>query len=286
MRDFDKAINVPDSQIFVRVELYNNSADTYRFKVSPKRVFNLDFEVKTLSNETLEHSQEYIIERSSDQPILYREYSLEPGERYAVVEDITDYISIEKPGVYMVNAKYFPELRIGEIEESLVSNTLTLSIRPGSSDVGPEVVLDPETGEPLQQRPIPPDEVIEYMLQARQRGDWDKFFLYIDLESLFLQDTRREESYRRMMSDAEQRAALREYRQSLMSQTTVDDLILTPTEFDIQKTTYTPTDAAVVVREKFAYPDFTEIKQYTYYLERRDTIWLVTNYELKNMGTE
>jgi len=286
IRYFDKAIYFLDSHIFIRVEVYNNSADTYRFKVSPNRVFNLDFEVKTLSNEVLEHSQEFIIERSSDQPVLYREYSLEPGERYAVVEDLTRYISIGKPGVYMIKAHYYPELSIGNSDTYLFSNTLTLSIRPGSSEIGPEIVIDRETGNILEQIPMPPDEVVEYMLKARQKGDWDKFFLYIDLESLYLKDGRREESYKRMMSDSERRTALSSYRDSLMNQATADEIILTPTEFDVLKTSYTRTDASVIVVEKFSYPDYTEIKQYTYYLSRRDTIWFITNYELRNIGTE
>ena len=286
IRYFDKAIYFPDSSIFVRVELYNNTADTYRFKVSPQRVFNLDFEVKTVSNELLEHAQEYIIARGSDQPVLYREYSLEPGERYAVVEDITRYVTIKRPGVYMVKALYYPELSIGSPYTALSSNTLTLSVQPGSSEVGPEIVIDRETGEILRQVDMPPDEVIDYTVRARQKGDWDKFFLYIDLEALYLTDRAREESYRRTMSDTERRSALAAYRRSLMAEVTPDDLLLTPTEFEIVKTSYTPTDASVIVIAKFAYRDYTEVKQYTYYLKRRDRVWLLTNYEIRNLGTE
>ncbi|MBN1686375.1 MAG: hypothetical protein JW852_06945 [Spirochaetales bacterium] len=286
IRYYDKAIYFPDSNIFVRVELYNNTADTYRFKVSPERVFNLDFEVRTVSNEQLQHAPEFIIKRASDQPVLYREYSLEPGERYAVVDDITRYISIRKPGVYTIRAIYYPELSIGSPGATLTSNALTLSVQPGSSEAGPAVVIDRETGEALQPVAIPPDEVIDYMLTARQKGDWNKFFLYIDLEALYLMDRAREESYKRSMSDTERRAALSAYRRSLMAETTADELLLTPFEYQIIKTSYTPTEASVIVIEKFAYPDYTEVKQYTYYLEKRDSIWLVTNYEIRNLGTE
>ncbi len=286
IRYYDKAIYFPDSRIFVRVELYNNTADTYRFKVSPNRVFNLDFEVKTLSNALIEHSQEFIIERTSDQPILYREYSLEPGERYAVVEDVTTYASVDKPGVYMITAIYYPELSISSPSVSMLSNTLTLSIQPGTSQAGPQIVIDRDTGNPLQPNPVPPDEVVQYLIKARQTGDWDKFFLYIDIEALYLNDRGREESYTRTMSDSQRREALAAYRNSLMRETTIDELVLIPTEFKVEKTTYTPTEASVLVTERFAYPDFTEIKQYTYYLTRHDRIWFVTNYEVRNMGTE
>ncbi len=286
IRFYDKEIYFPDSRIYLRAELYNNSPETYRFKVSPERVFNIDFEVKTLSNETLEHSKEFIIDKTSDQPVFYREYSLEPGERYAVVEDLTRYVSIRIPGVYLVKAHYHPELSIGPVPPSIPSNSLTLSVQPGSSEVGPTIIIDRDTGLELQQLPIPPDEVIDYLLKARQKGDWNKFFLYIDLERLYLRDRGREESYIRRMSDAERRAALLAYRTSLTQATTIDDLLLIPREFEIIKTIYTQTDASVLAIEKFAHPDFTEIRQYTYYLSKRDRIWLLENYEVKNLGNE
>ena len=286
IRYYDKAIYFPDSRIYLRAELYNNSAETYRFKVSPERVFNVDFEVKTLSNEVLEHSMEFIIDKNSDQPVLYREYSLEPGERYAVVEDLTRYISIGKPGVFVVKGFYHPELNVGTTTSKLDSNSLTLSVQPGTSEAGPMIIIDRETGEPLQQQPIPPDEVIDYLLRARQKADWDKFFLYIDIEGLYLKDRGREESYKRRMSDAERRAALQVYRATLTQATTTDDLLLIPREFEIIKTSYTQRDASVIVIEKFAYPDYTEVKEYTYYLSKRDSIWVLDNYEIKNLGTE
>jgi hypothetical protein len=124
------------------------------------------------------------------------------------------------------------------------------------------------------------------MLNARQRGDWDKFFLYIDVEGLYLQDRGREESYQRRLSDSERRAALRDYRDSLTRGTTVDEFLLIPTEFEIQKTSYTPVEAIVLVIEKFDYTDFTEVKQFTYYLRRRDRIWTLYNYEVQNLRTE
>ncbi len=286
VRFYDKAIYFPDSRIQILAEIYNNSPNTYRFKVSPERVFNLDFEVKTLANERLEHSREFTIDRNSDQPVLYREFSLEPGERYSVVEDLTRYISIEKPGVYMVRAYYHPELSVTPSAAALSSNLLTLSIQPGSGKVGPSIVIDRETGQVLQQLPIPPDEAIDYMLSARQKGDWDKFFLYIDVEELYLQDRGREQSYVRHMSDQERRAAIQAYRNSLMLETTVDEFLLIPTEFEVLKTSYTADEATVLVIERFTYTDYTEVKQYTYYLRRRDRIWHLYNYTLKNLRTE
>ena len=286
IRFYDKAIYFSDSRIYVRAEIYNNSPETFRFKVSPQRVFNIDFEVRTLANEQLEHSEQFIIDRNSDQPLLYREVSLEPGERYAVVEDLTDYVSITKPGTYTFRSTYHPELDINTTTMALTSNYLALSIHVGTVVDDPETIIDRDTGNVLQQQPLPPDEVIAYMLTARQKSDWNKFFLYIDIEGLYTQDRGNEESYTRRLSDSERREALRKYREALASETTTDDFLLIPTTYQITKTSYTPNEATVLVVEKFAYSDFTEVKQYTYYLRRRDTIWTLYNYEVQNLGTE
>ena len=286
IRFYNKEIYFTDSRIQILAEIYNNSPNTFRFKVSQERVFNLDFEVKTLTNERLEHSQEFIIDRNSDQPVLYREFSLDPGERYSVVENLDRFAIIERPGVYVIRGYYHPELSVGSSKIALASNYLTLSVQPGSVEIGPTIVIDRETGQLLRQTPIPPDEVISYMLRARQRYDWDKFFLYIDLEALYLQDRGREESYKRQMSDQERRAAISAYRESLMRETTVDEFMLIPYEFEVIKTSYTSNEATVLVIEKFAYSDYTEVKQYSYYLQRRDRIWLLYHYEVSNLRTE
>ena len=65
-----------------------------------------------------------------------------------------------------------------------------------------------------------------------------------------------------------------------------EDILVIPQEFEILNTQYTPSQGTVTVIEKFAYPDYTEVKEYTYYLERRENIWLIVNYEVMNIGTE
>ena len=59
-----------------------------------------------------------------------------------------------------------------------------------------------------------------------------------------------------------------------------------PHEFRILKTAYTETEGTVDVLVKIMYPDFTELKQYTYQLERQRGIWKIINYDVRNLGTE
>jgi hypothetical protein len=123
------------------------------------------------------------------------------------------------------------------------------------------------------------------MLNARHRSQWEKFFLYLDLESLYRSVPSRDERFRRM-TEEQQRATLGQFRKNLAAETVDEDILVIPASFEILQTAYTPSEGTVTVLERFRYPDYTELKRYTYYLERRDTVWLVTDYEVVNLGTE
>ena len=85
IRYFDKKIYYTDSPVQVKVEIINNSPDTFRFKSSELRCFNFEFDVKTLTNKKLDHSSEFIMDRSTNQQVFFREVSLAPGETYSIV---------------------------------------------------------------------------------------------------------------------------------------------------------------------------------------------------------
>ena len=46
----DKQIYVPGSEILVKFTIKNERGTTYRFRVAENRMFNVDFDVRTLSN--------------------------------------------------------------------------------------------------------------------------------------------------------------------------------------------------------------------------------------------
>ncbi len=113
----------------------------------------------------------------------------------------------------------------------------------------------------------------------------DKFLLYLDLESLFLRKPERARSYRRM-SEEDRKATLERFKDELKQQTVDRDILVIPTSFEIIHTGYTAFEATVIVTEKFQYPDYTEVKRYTYTLQRQNKIWIISDYEIQNLGTE
>lgn len=285
IRFFDKSIYYTDSPILLKVELMNNSSETYRFKLADIRSFSIDFSVKTLQNGILDHSDRFVLERNTNQRIFFREISLAPGESYSFIEELRRFITIDEPRQFIIQAFFYPELFSGSQPVRLVSNSLSLSIRPSVEGISLPVALDEETAMILREEALSPDQVVSYIIRARQMEHWDKFFLYLDLESLYLRIPGNEARYR-ASSEAERIRMVEEYREMLKSQTIDYDILLVPQEFRILKTTYTEEEGEVAVLMKIRYPDFTELKQYTYYLQKDRGIWYITNYDVRNLGTE
>ncbi len=270
--------------VLLDVALANDSSATFRFRVAENRFFNLDFEVSTPSNQLLDHAQEFIKSKNSNQPVIVREMSLEPGERYSITVSLEEFAAFRSAGLYTVQGLFYPELSISSAAP-LRSNPLSLSLRPAVIFPEEKARIEAETGALLAREPLPPDEVVSYTLRARQKSQWEKFFLYLDLESLYQSSPSRRESYRRL-SDENRRAALEGFRKQFQQKMVDNDIALVADDFEIQQTSYTPFEATVQVLEKFKERDFTELKRFTYSLTRRDRIWLITGYEAVNLGTE
>jgi len=274
------------SDIYVKISIINNSASTYHFKAALNKFFNLDFEVKTLSNLVLDHSEIFITQRNDpQQQVYFREVSLEPGEEYGFVVELRDYVEFENAGIYSVQALFYPDLLKQEKSIHIKSNKLTLSLRPPVILKEMQAVIDIETGESLQPELLPPDEVVSYMLRARQRSQWEKFFLYIDLERLLLQNPSRAARYKKL-PQGEREKVLNDFREEMMQEKIEEDMLVIPRSFEIVQTTYTPVRGSVIVLEYFDYRDYTEKKQYTYYVEKNDRFWFVVGYTLRSIGTE
>jgi hypothetical protein len=168
----------------------------------------------------------------------------------------------------------------------LQSNPLSLNVRPalGNGD-GRKFQLDQDTMEILSRESLPPDKVVEYTIVARQKSQWNKFFLYLDIESLLIRTPEKKQQYQRESEDGRSRM-IDEFKKVLMQETVDQDINTIPDDFQISETNYTADKGTVKVIEKFRYKNFDLKKLYTYYLERRDDIWYIVDYLVKNLGTE
>jgi hypothetical protein len=307
IRFFDRRIYyVEGDPIYIQVTITNNSPATYRFKLADERVFSLEFDVKTVSNRSLEPSDVLVRKRTQYQQIFFREIAVESGESFSFVEDLRNYVNVKEPGSLVVKAYLYPELfRPGIIKTAalngngltatapasafgvLESKRLSLSIRPPVV-TGPDGIpleMDIATNAVLVRQRLAPDQVVEYMITARQRSQWEKFFLYLDLEEMLSRDAVRQ---RKWLAESEEgrRRMIDQYRQELRNSTTDGTISVIPTDFSIEQTKYNSFEGTVVVLEKFKTNNFTELKRYTYLVRLKDNIWTIVNYSVDNLGTE
>lgn len=292
IRFYDRRVYYPGNDgtepIFVKVAITNTGAQPLRFKLANDRMFSLDFSVLSTKNKSLPHTEPWIKKRNTNQHIYFREISIETGETYSFVENLKDYITFETPGVYILSADFYPELKqlSDTTEVHVTSNRLGFEIKPAPAAAALGAVpIASVSREVLQPQPLSPDKVIAYMLSARQKSQWDQFFLYLDVERMIARDPVRNRRYK-AEAESGRMSMIDTYKHDLMQARTDKDVAIIPVEFKIERTIYSATEAEVTVIEWFDYTSFREKKRFTYNLSSRDDIWTVYDYSVENLGTE
>ncbi|GMO57742.1 MAG: hypothetical protein Ta2A_03220 [Treponemataceae bacterium] len=285
IRYFNKSIYYPDhtaeNPVFVHVSVKNTGIEPLRFKLADERVFNMDFRVRNMQSLELEATETLLRKRTTSQTVYFREIILETGEEYSFVENVKDYIAIPSPGMYYLDVNFYPELyKTANI--SIVSNRLTLDVRPSPSASSSKIlpveaaamtILTPET--------ISPDRVVEQTIIARQRGQWDKYFLYMNVEQMLLRDGARERKYR-TASAFERENMINTFKADLMQKRIEQDIVAVPEKFEIERTNYSQSRGTVSVIEWFKYNTFSEKKRYTYSVRAVDGIWQIYDYTVES----
>lgn len=281
--------NSPSEPVNVQVSIANNGPHTLRFKLADDHAFSLDFTAADARNRPLSHTEDWQRKRNTTRQVYFREVSLEPGETYSFVENVKDYLVIAEPGMYILNCALYPELKrkSDESEPLYRSNRLRLEVKPSPGAAAARVLpVSPTTAEVLQPEAIPPDQVVTKIITARQRSEWNQFFLYLDLEKMLARDPAKDRRYRSESEQGRYRM-IEDYRTELMNETSNDrDISTIPVEFEVERTEYAGNRGTVEVIEWFKYPSFREKKRYTYELESRDGIWRVYGFSVQNLGTE
>jgi hypothetical protein len=183
------------------------------------------------------------------------------------------------------NAKTLPSAEVVDATV-LSSNTLTLSLRPTLPTGTSKVIhdnLDEHNQTYLKREGKSPDEVVNYLLQARQAQEQAKFFLYLNIEDLY----KRAPQFRRTFlaaGEEERRQIMADFENELWKRE--EALSKVPAAFDILTTSYTAKDATVTAKLKFDNGDYFELREYKYALKRNNGIWEIYDYQVRNLGSE
>ena len=287
IRFYDRRVYYVESDpIFVQITITNNSPSPYRFKLADDRAFSVDFDIRTMSNRSLQQADLLIRKRTVTSQVFFREVAIESGESFSFVENICDYISFGQTGSFRVRARIYPELFKSSGAQAIESNYLSLTLRPAviKGPDGIPVEMDVATGAVLVKQRIPPDEVVAYMITARQTSQWEKFFLYLDIEAMIRKDPVQSRKFNAENEEGRRRM-INAYRQNLQNAVIDGDIAVIPTTFDILKTQYNNNEGTVVVLQRYRFPNYTELREYTYFLEKEDNLWSIVNYSVQKMGT-
>ncbi len=307
LRYYDKTVysTNPDLPITLQVNLRNVGDSPVWFSLPNQPVFQLAFHVMSAGRTGLylPNSEKYNESRFSNQPVFFRNITIQPGEEFSYLVNLRDFVTIPHSGIYTIQGEFHPNLLPeyqGGLSDSnsngsdpgspsdvvLTSNILTLVVRPSLPDSGIlayQENIDRGTQEILRKEHLSPDDVVRYLLEARQADKEARFFLYLSLEDLY----KRSPLYRRtyLAASAEERERiLTAFRHDLWKRETA--LSKVPSAFEILSTSYTETEATVTAQLKFDAGDYLEIRQYTYALHKRNGYWEIYDYQVRNVGTE
>ena len=309
IRFFDRQVyHIDQGPILIQATITNNNPMPFRFRLANERAFSIDFDVRTAANRPVEAATNLIRTRSQSRQVFFREISIAAGESFSFVEDLRDFVTFTQSGTFVVQARLYPELIqtvthtgaawhaavspgltpgtiLTAAGHPLVSNRLSLNVRPPLL-IGPDGIpleMDVATYAVLVRERLPPDEVVSFVIAARQRGQWERFFLYLDLEAMLRRDGYRNRQWL-VESEEGRRWMLARYRQDLMNAEVDEAISLIPLHYVIERTVFTAAEGTVITTQYFREGNFIQRKRYEWFLERRDDIWTIVGFSVFLLG--
>ncbi|MBP5450552.1 MAG: hypothetical protein J6Y01_10615 [Spirochaetales bacterium] len=274
-----------NDQIDVKISIVNKSKDEISCYIANDKKYSFNFRMMTMQNKVVPYKKDYLIAFNRIQPVFFNTLKLGPNEGYSYVVPLNEFFDIT-PGQYLVFADFYPNLKKNDNKAfAMVSNRLTVNIREKESGTTTIAELRrAEQGERLHVEVLSPDDIVRFMLKSRMNQQWDRFFLYLDLEKLILLNNVFAASYKR--ADVSKKQELIEEFKEYLKQNTIDTISYLPHNFRVVRTEYTEGRAKVEVEVEFKYIDYIEKKYYTYFFSKKGNIWYIDSYEVMNLGAK
>ncbi len=275
-----------DAPIDLAVTIENSGIQDRTFSIADEFMQSIDMEVWNEQGEALGPSATFIRARNR-QHMRYRNLTLLPTEQFVRIIRLNEFVDLVEPGIYTIRAHFYENLPQDSFDRqtrTIHSNSLLLSIRPGTyTENRIDESIRSLTEEVLIREDLRPDEIVEYVVQARRNSDWERFFLFIDVESLLLETPDLKQRYMRASGEAKQ-DMLALFRETLKEERIEDSITAVPSDVRILKTEYGPLDGTVLTQQVFNQSTFEVVKEYLYYFERKN-YWKITGYSVLNLGT-
>lgn len=183
--DFEKSTFRMNSAVNIEIKLVNISQDERIIKLSPFNYESFSFIVKTPQNEELSYRDDYKIrmneiESSYDEVKEVRLLSKESVSRLINLSEIFDF---RKEGYYFIKVLYYPD---PDIKSTYIESEYYKFLLKPPSIV--EQNIDENYKERKQQiehvKKLPPYDVVDDLLDAKMKKDWERFLTHFDVERL------------------------------------------------------------------------------------------------------
>ena len=275
--------------IYLNVMLLNKSNNVQSTYIAEDKRHSFDFSIVTMKNQEIEYKKEYVTYFYRVQNIYMSKISLMEKEGYLYKILLNDYYDLNMTGQFYVTGYYYPNLKVNNNRDNAISsNQLVINIRDRNFDdryFVNTVEIDDSNGSPVETlKKIPPDDVIDYMLTARMQRNWDRYFLYMNMDELIKTNNIFGRDFGKKNLE-QQRELIKNYKEYLKKDN-INDINFLPHKFDIVKTTYSQSEAKVEVKVQFKTLDYIEERYYTFSLHKKGEHWFVYSYEVMEMGVK
>ncbi|BCR22035.1 hypothetical protein [Borrelia sp. HM] len=282
---FNQSIYRVNSKVAIEISLSNSSDDLLTLEIGDVNTFGFDFDVTDTTNIKVKRPLEYVQNRAKNIAVPIRTLTLRPNERFSVVINLNQFVQFDRDGVYFVKGVFFPD--ISDPQKSIESNVITLFLKPKMGNGAEEfnfsnLSSNHEIQDVLKRENLSPDQVVEYLFSALRLGEKEKFFLYIDVESLILNDRNKSYLYKQEFKSGSDNM-LKEYKEYLWENSS-SDISRVPSKFSIVETTYTDSTGKVVSDVYFDDGHFYVARRYTFFFKKYDYCWIIYDYTVQNTG--
>lgn len=183
--NLDQSVFRLNSSVVVETKIKNIGKRERIIKLSPFNHESFYFVVKNFQNESLPLRDDYKIKSyelksSSD---MYKEITLSPGESVSRIVDLSEIYDFRESGFYYLKVFYYPDPDVKS--EFCESEEYKILLKP------PQIVEEEISKEEAQRKilmeklkKLPPYDVVDDLLDAKMKKDWERFLFHFDLERL------------------------------------------------------------------------------------------------------
>ncbi len=283
LRFFNQRVYYPGTPVWLQASITNNSAEDFIFSLADEPLMNMSVRVGTLTNQTVTAVDEVAVRSLRVEPSLYRLIKLRPGEQMSFLVELSNFVDIRQAGNYIIEAEFDPDFFNKSVP--MVADKLRLVVRPSVTGQEFQDMVDLESGELLVRQALSPDQVVSFVLMARQRSQWNRVFLYMNVESFYQRNTNRRRRFLNA-SDEMRIRLIEQYKDDIRAERIDAEIATAPDEFSILQVIHTPTDATVRTRQVYFRRQFNEVKEFVWTLHNYDGVWIIEDFSVKNLGTQ